>query len=102
MYRSLSRRVALLGVLAGLCRVADVALERRLCLLSAASSFSVKCVGGVLVLIRAIARRRLAFGEIKSGVRNGEATAAIFVEFQDPSKKHGMCDSLKCFSSAQS
>ena len=66
--------------------MADVALDRRLCFLSAASSFSLKCVGGVLVLVKAIARRRLAFGEIKSGVRNGEATAAMFVEVQDPFK----------------
>lgn len=63
--------------------MADVALDKRLCLLSAASSFSLKCVGGVLVLFRAIARRRLVLGEIKSGVRNGEETAAIFAEIKD-------------------
>lgn len=32
----------------------------------------------MMVLVNAIPRRLLAFGEIKSGVRNGEATSAIF------------------------
>lgn len=35
------------------------------------------------MLFRAIARRRLALGEIKSGVRNGDETVAIFAEIKD-------------------